>query len=113
VERQCQCGVHGILETVVTGEPQLLDGEPGGPAEAGLQPLHRVQAVGQAPEDPDGAARFVRRKRAVSVGVRVYQVGGMVVHSVRLIHDLQTFGECIFISNKLISFPSPVVVLIK
>jgi len=76
VERQCQCRVHGILETVVTGEPQLLEAEPGGAAEAALQPLHRVQAVGQAPEDPDGAAWFVRRQRAVPVGVRVYQVGG-------------------------------------
>lgn len=85
MERQCQRRVHGILETVVTGEPQLLEAEPGRAAQAALQPLHRVQAVGQAPEDPDGAARFVRRQRAVPVGVRVYQVGGKVVHSARVI----------------------------
>jgi len=42
---------------VVTGEPQLLEAEPGGAEEAALQPLHRVQAVGQAPEDPDTVQR--------------------------------------------------------
>jgi len=59
---------------VVTGEPQLLEAEPGSATEAALQPLHRVQTVGQAPEDPNGATRFVRRQAAVRVGVRVHQV---------------------------------------
>jgi len=76
VERQCQRRVHGVLEPLVTGEPQLLEAEPGRTAEAALQPLHRVQAAGQAPEDPDNSARFVLRQRAVRVGVRVQQVGG-------------------------------------
>lgn len=75
MERHRQRRFHGgLVDTVVAGEPQLLEAEPGRATEAALQPLHRVQTVGQAPEDPDGAARFVRRQATVRVGVRVHQV---------------------------------------
>lgn len=85
MERQCQRRIHGVLETLVTGEPQLLESEPGRTAEAALQPLHRVQAVGQAPKDPDNSARFVQRQGVVRMGVRVHQVGdaGCTLHDIR------------------------------
>jgi len=76
MERHCQRRIHlGGLQTVAPGKPELLEAEPGRAAEAALQSLFRLQALGQAPEDPHGAARIVRRTGPVRVGVRVHQVG--------------------------------------